>query len=373
MPRSYFSSSSYSPGQVISNGTLPKGVTQTNLGLPTIGSTTTINGTTFTGLIDTGPIVGLTASNADYGNEIFSIFTDFGTPAAGGIPARPGNSGIQGSALGELLDRAGNHTSRRHCRAPAPPTRSGRYRLSSAGSRALRSTSSATSRRACALTAATSTTTGGTSTTTFTVPNAPPDYGGSLFVSDLASGLYVTVTPLAPFPTSPILVPVQGTGIIGVTTDASGNVIPIITDGNTTGSNDFGGRIIRVLPDGTLNEFAYGFDDQRCAGLVELHQLDALDQLLGGRVRRFTRRTIEGIWQFKTTADLASSTSGTLVGLNDLRTLGVPYDGRNSAVAVVDTGVDASSPPFRGRVAGGTNLFTGGLGNQDLAASALDW
>ena len=50
----------------------------------------------------------------------------------------------------------------------------------------------------------------------------------------------------------------------------------------------------------------------------------------------------QGIWQFKTTADLADSTSGTLVGLNDLRTLGVPYDGQNSAVAVVDTGVDAS-------------------------------
>ena len=77
----------------------------------------------------------------------------------------------------------------------------------------------------------------------------------------------------------------------------------------------------------------------------------------------------EGIWQFKTTADLADSTSGTLVGLNDLRTLGVPYDGQNSAVAVVDTGVDAKSPPFRGRVAPGSNLFTGGLGNVDTASS----
>ena len=52
----------------------------------------------------------------------------------------------------------------------------------------------------------------------------------------------------------------------------------------------------------------------------------------------------QGIWQFKTTADLADSTSGTLIGLNDLRTLGVPYDGQNSAVAVVDTGVDANAP-----------------------------
>ena len=55
-----------------------------------------------------------------------------------------------------------------------------------------------------------------------------------MFVSDLAPGLFVTVTPVAPLPTSPILVPVQGTGIIGVTTDAAGDVIPIVTGGNTT-------------------------------------------------------------------------------------------------------------------------------------------
>src|SRR5271170_2608000 len=52
----YFQSSSYSPGQVISNGTLPTGVTETNLGLQAVGSTTTNHGTTFTGLINTGPI-----------------------------------------------------------------------------------------------------------------------------------------------------------------------------------------------------------------------------------------------------------------------------------------------------------------------------
>ena len=47
----------------------------------------------------------------------------------------------------------------------------------------------------------------------------------------------------------------------------------------------------------------------------------------------------------------------------------MPYEGQNSAVAVVDTGVDANSPPFRGRVAPGKNIFTGGLGNKDLAAA----
>ena len=39
-------------------------------------------------------------------------------------------------------------------------------------------------------------------------------------------------------------------------------------------------------------------------------------------------------------------------------------------MAVVDTGVDANSAPFRGRVAPGKNLWTGGLGNQDLAPPA---
>ena len=44
----------------------------------------------------------MTQSNADYFSPVYSAFTDFGTPAAGGIPARPGASGIQGSN-GELL------------------------------------------------------------------------------------------------------------------------------------------------------------------------------------------------------------------------------------------------------------------------------
>jgi hypothetical protein len=78
----------------------------------------------------------------------------------------------------------------------------------------------------------------------------------------------------------------------------------------------------------------------------------------------------QGIWQFKTTASLADSTTGTLIGLNDLRTLGVPYDGQGSAVAVIDTGVDGQTPPLRGRVATGTNIWTGGPGNQDLASNA---
>ena len=59
---------------------------------------------------------------------------------------------------------------------------------------------------------------------------------------------------------------------------------------------------------------------------------------------------------------LASSTSGSIVGLNDLRSLGVPYEGQDLALAVLDTGVDADNPYFRGRVAPGKNVITNGLG-----------
>ena len=69
---------------------------------------------------------------------------------------------------------------------------------------------------------------------------------------------------------------------------------------------------------------------------------------------------------------LAGSTSGSIIGLNDLRTLGVPYDGQNTAVAVIDTGVDANSAAFRGRVADGTNVVTNGCGNQDTAPGTVD-
>src|SRR5262249_24531007 len=153
---------------------------------------------------------------------------------------------------------------------------------------------------------------------------------------------------------------------ISVTTDASGNVIPVVTNGNTTGgTNNFGGRIIRVEPNGTTDIFAYGFNTsgaQDASSFVNSTLsigfssdgtiLDAADD--------------DGIWQFKTTGDLPDSTSGSLIGLSGLRALGVPYDGQNQAVAVVDTGVDGRATSFRGRVASGVNIPVGGLGNRDL-------
>ena len=66
----FFNANEYSPGQTISNATLAHGSLQTGMIL--------------------GTIVGMTQSNADYFSPVYSAFTDFGTPAAGGIPATPG-------------------------------------------------------------------------------------------------------------------------------------------------------------------------------------------------------------------------------------------------------------------------------------------
>jgi hypothetical protein len=110
----------------------------------------------------------------------------------------------------------------------------------------------------------------------------PPINAGNLFVSDLASGLSVTVTltPLAPLPTTAITVtlPVQQSGTIGVTTDSAGNVVPVFTPLTTSpittpvtalGTStipDAGGRIVRILPNGTATVFATGFDTSTDTG-----------------------------------------------------------------------------------------------------------
>ncbi len=221
----YFNSSVYSPGQVISNdNNLPAGVSETNLGLPVSTDYLNNNNTVAVTTVNTGPIIGLTASNATYGNQIFSVFTDFGTPAGGGIPARPGFSGVQESGDGSLFIGIGANASGTLATGAATDTQPAattpfrrfygiafdQFGYFSQGFGISSTSSSAT---------------GGT---TFTLGSNGAAYAGSLFVSDLSSGLYVTVTPIAPLPTTPILVPVQGSGgTVSVTTDAAGNVIPV--------------------------------------------------------------------------------------------------------------------------------------------------
>ena len=229
-------------------------------------------------------------------------------------------------------------------------------------------------------TTTTTNTTTGSATTAFTVTN-PPVAAGSVFVTDLGTGLSVSVVSVAQGAGHPgaipgvvtVVVPVQGSGPVGVqlkriptclTTRLIIRWFRSLTGGNTTGSN-FGGRIIRILPDGIVNTFAEGFDT---SGLQSAQSFidSSFTLTFSADGTTLWAADNQGIWQFKSTASLAGSTTGTLIGLNDLRTLGVPYDGINSAVAVVDTGVDAISPPFRGRVSPGTNVWTGGLGNKDL-------
>ncbi len=72
----FFNANAYSPGQTISSSTLPKGVSETGLTL--------------------GTIVGMTEASADYISPVYSAFTDFGTPAAGGIQPRPARAACRG-------------------------------------------------------------------------------------------------------------------------------------------------------------------------------------------------------------------------------------------------------------------------------------
>ena len=150
--------------------------------------------------------MGLTASNSDYDNQIFSAFTDFGTPAAGGIPARPGLQRYPGhrrrsadrmaatladatlaAAANDLDTLGGTHHRFRRFESIAfdqygyfsQSIAADGHDVDSDGWNAHHDV--------------------------YRAERKPPIYGGSLFVSDLASGLYVTVTPLAPLTDQPDL------------------------------------------------------------------------------------------------------------------------------------------------------------------------
>ena len=341
----FFNANEFAPGTDLNSvAVLPPGVTRT--------------GMTF------GPQTGIIASNSDYISNQYATFTDFGTPGAGGIPAQPGLSGVQG-ILGDLLIGNGgtgttgsiitsftdpNFTTVDAAAAIITPFRRfediafDQYGYFSYG------------------TTVTPATGGGRVTV------GTPTYAGSLFVSDLATGLSVQVTPLAPLPTTPVNVPIQGPGgPIGVSLDGAGNVVPIVTNGNTTGGSNIGGRIIRIDPNGNVTPFAEGFNTsgrQDSKSFID----SSLSITFSADGTTFYASDNDGIWQFKSVMSLAGSTSGSLVGLNDLRSLGAPYEGQDSAAAIIDTGVDALSPPLRGRVAEGRNVLTNGAGNDDLAA-----
>ncbi len=339
---------------------------------------TDITGTNQTGVavspMTYGPAVGLTAANSIYASPDYTAFTNFGTPAGGGIQAQPGLSGVQG-LRGELL--IGNGLPEYYpipqndvATVTAAPTATTPSGVDTQG--AIASTFRRFQDIAYDQNGYFSYGTGITAATTFgTLPTAttiPPVYAGSMFVTDLSTGLAVSVTPVAPLATNPIAVPIQGPGNIGVQQMPDGSIQAVVTNGNTTDGSNIGGRVLRVGPDGVVTPFAQGFHVSGDQGSTSFAN-STLSITFSADGTTMYVSDMDGIWQFKTTTSLAGSTSGSLVGLNDLRSLGVPYDGSNLAVAVVDTGVDGSNPSFQGQVSQGKDMITNGPGNSDVSGT----
>ncbi len=345
----YFNADLFRPGTDLSGPGLPTGVFTTGLTL--------------------GPQTGLTSTSTsiDYGDLIYSTFTNFGDPGGPNSSPIPGLSGVQGIS-GALLINGGQNIgfsftdpdSASPDTAAAIITPFRRFQDITYDKYGYFSYGATVTPNAGALP---------------TIAPIPPDYVGNVFVADLATGLSQTVTPVAPLPTTPtVQVPIQSDGTIGLETNSRGEVVP--TFDPVTGvyaqnaSNFQGGRIIRISPDGTVTNFAENFATsprQDSASFVE----STLSISFSADGTTLYAADNEGIWQFKSVLSLAGSSTGTIVGLNDLRSLGVPYDGQDSAVAVVDTGIDQLTPPFRGRVANGHSVFTKRFGNDDPTPTTI--
>jgi hypothetical protein len=328
----FFDANAYKPGQVINSSALPTGVSQTAL--------------------TNRPIVGLTAANPDYTSRVYDVFTNFGTPGFSGV------QGINGDVL--MLPPPGAPAPTQA--NPLPPDQTAFETTPFRRFQDIAFDQYGYFSQGIVLPATTS---NGVTTFTLTRSGIPqPVNVGSLFVTDLAAGFQVTVTPLAPLPTSPVTIPIQTNGgTVSVTMNpTTGNVV-----GSITGGANFGGRIIRILPSGVATVFAANFHTSGSQGPDSFFS-SSLSISFSADGTTLYASDDDGIWQFKTVASLAGSSSGSIVGLNDLRSLGVPYEGQDSAVAIVDSGVDALSPPFRGRVAPGNNVITNGFGNVDTSA-----
>ncbi len=321
------------------------------------------NGVTTTPM-NLGPQVGLTSANAIYGSPAYSAFTDFGQPAAGNLPPVPGLSGVQG-LQGELLINQGTNP------FPGVQFLNGEYfTIDPTGVAALPdlTTVAPTPFRRFSDIAFDqygyfsygSTVTAGTFGNAATIAPIPPLYAGSLFVADMSQGLSVDLG-------NDVYVPVNGPGSANITVNTAND--PVTVESLSVVDSNLGGRIIRVGPDGVVTPFATGFRVTNFKDANDFIQ-STLSISFSADGTTLYASDNEGVWQFKTVTSLAGSTSGSLVGLNDLRSLGVPYEGQDQAVAVVDTGIDANNPLFRGRVAKGKNLLTNGGGNDDTAGVA---
>ena len=231
----FFNANSYSPGQNIVGTTLPTGATPT----PFVY----------------GPQVGITAANSNYNSPEYSAFTDFGTPAATGIAAQSGLSGIDGITNNNLGNglisfRTGGQFLYQYLNVNFGLTTT---ELTNVTTQATTTNSSGVDGASAINTefrrfqdiafdqygyfssnvaVGTGTTTGtgtgsgaGAATGTGTASSSGDvlPFAGSVFATDLGTGLAVSVTPITPTttpatPTLPAIpVPIQGPGAIGVT------------------------------------------------------------------------------------------------------------------------------------------------------------
>ena len=291
-----------------------------------------------------------------------AAFADFGTPSfpvnsGNPFPATPGFSGVQGLGGDFLINlgsspNTGTTLSTNIDLYPAISTNYRRFEDSAFDQYGYFS-------QGLPITA---TNTGTVNSTGFLYNYGTPVYAGSLFVADLASGLAINVTPPSgAASTTPVLIPVQGPGTAGVVVTTNGTFFQSSTGG-------IGGRIVRINQNGQVTNFAEGFNTSSAFDSTSFTG-SSLSITFSADGTTLYAADNDAIWQFKTTASLAGSSAGSIVGLNDLRTLGVPYDGQNSAVDIVDTGVDGGNTNFRGRVTPGTSTtITNGVGNDDFAS-----
>ncbi len=332
----FFDATSYRPGQTIPQAGPPTGVSNAGLSAPVT--------------------VGQAALGINYGSGTIAAFTNFGDfdPATG--QGTPGFSGITPSFIFAPPGAT----------APIAPDF-----LSFADSRTRRFQDIAFDTFGYF--------SNGLPIDAAGLPAPPVVFAGSIFVADLGTGVNLPVTPVADptnpaFPVTPIQFPVQGSGSIGVEINDAGQVVPIFSGGTSTGAGGVGGRIIRIDrddpdDDGTITDFAQGFNTSDIQGPQSFIE-SSLSISFSADGTTLYASDNDGIWQFKTVGSLANSSAGSLIGLNDLRSLGVPYEGQDSAVAVIDTGVGDNNGAFRGRVAPGMDVFTNGFATRDTFPNA---
>ena len=197
-------------------------------------------------------------------------------------------------------------------------------------------------------------------------------------MADLGTG--VDFAPVAarrsPSPPTRSSSPSRGAGRSGWSSTTNGQVVPIFTERHLDGRGrrrraDHPHRPQRSRRQRVDHRLRRGFNTSNIQGPQSFIE-SSLSISFSADGTTLYASDNDGIWQFKTVGSLANSSAGSLIGLNDLRSLGVPYEGQDSAVAVIDTGVADNNGAFRGRVAPGKDVFTNGFATRDTFPTRPD-